>query len=320
MSQNKIGVLLTNMGTPDQPTSSAVRSYLKEFLLDPRVVEISRLIWLPILYGFILPFRAKKSARLYQKIWTEQGSPLLNHSYQLAAALEKKLQIPIELGMHYGQPSIKKGLENLKKKNVKKILILPLYPQYSATTTASTFDHVAHVLKNWRVIPEIHLITDYANHPLYIKAIAQSIRSAQTQQNIPQQIIFSFHGIPQCFITRGDPYQQRCEKTVELITKELALEANQFLLTFQSRLGRAEWLRPYTDQTLQTLPQHGIDNVHVICPGFAVDCLETLEEIAIRGKEQFLKQGGKTFHYIPALNDSPEHVDLLAELICKKSM
>lgn len=315
-NKNTLGVLLTNIGTPDHPTASAVRRYLKEFLKDRRVVEIPRLIWLPILYGLILPFRSKKSAQLYQKIWTEHGSPLLYHSEKLRQAIAEKLQIPVALGMHYGHPSIATALEELKKKNVNKIVILPLFPQYSATTTASTFDKVAKTLKNWRVIPEIHLIQDYADHPLYIKALAQSIRTARAKQSA-QKIIFSFHGIPKKLIASGDPYQTRCEKTISLLAKELALNPNDYLLTFQSRLGRAEWLQPYTDKILQTLPKEGIQDIQVICPGFAVDCLETLEEIAIQGKKHFLDQGGKKFQYIPALNDSEDHLKMLLEIIKK---
>ncbi len=314
MNPNKVGVLLTNIGTPDHPTPSAVRRYLKQFLQDPRVVELSRWIWLPILYGFILPFRSKKSAALYQKVWTQNGSPLLYHSLQLTEALAKQLNIPIALGMHYGQPSIATALEKLKKENVEKIIILPLYPQYSAATTASTFDAVARILRKWRVIPEMVFLNDYADHPLYIKALAGSIRSAQSQHT-PQKILFSFHGIPKRFVTEGDPYQERCKTTVALLAKELELNADQYDLTFQSRLGRAKWLEPYTDKILQNLPKQGITDIQVICPGFAVDCLETLEEIEMRGKEQFLKNGGKIFSYVPALNASERHVQLLVDLI-----
>lgn len=316
MNQNKIGVLLTNIGTPDHPTVSAVRRYLREFLSDRRVVEIPRWIWWPILYGVILPFRAKKSAKLYQKIWTSQGSPLLCHSEEVRRAVAEKLQLPVALGMHYGNPSIASALDELKKQNVEKILILPLYPQYSAATTASTFDAVAQTFKKWRVIPGIRMIMDYADDPLYINALAESIRSAQ-QRHKAQRIVFSFHGIPKKFIDAGDPYQKRSEKTVALLAKELNLNDNDYILTFQSRLGRAEWLQPYTDQTLKRLPQQNIHDIQVVCPGFAVDCLETLEEIAIQGKKQFMDKGGKFFQYIPALNNNPEHIHMLTELIKK---
>ncbi len=317
MTQNNVGVLLTNIGTPDHPTPSAVRRFLKEFLKDPHVVKIPRIIWWPILHTVVLPFRAKQSARLYQSIWTEHGSPLLHHSKQLTAALQKKLQLPVELGMHYGKPSIQHALENLKEKNVRKILVLPLYPQYSSTTTASAYSAVKRALKKWRIKPEIRVITDYADDPLYIRALAESIREAQIDHK-PERIIFSFHGIPEQFVRSGDPYQKRCEKTVTLLAEELELDASDYALTFQSRLGRAKWLEPYTDHALQIFPKKGVTDIQVICPCFAVYCLETLEEIAIRGKEQFLHHGGKVFRYIHALNDKEHHVRLLAGLVQKQ--
>jgi ferrochelatase len=310
MSKSKIGVLLCNIGTPDEPTPKAVKRYLQEFLSDRRVVEIPRLIWWPILYGLILQTRPKKSAKLYQKIWTEQGSPLLYNSRKIAELLEKNLNMPIALGMHYGNPSIKSALEELRKKAVTKILILPLYPQYSATTTASTFDIVANVLKKWRNLPEIRTIYDYADNPLYIKAISESI-----QLTSQERLLFSFHGIPQRYITAGDPYEERCKTTVQLIANELQLKPDDYLISFQSRLGKAEWLSPYTDKTLQTLPRNKTTHLKVICPGFAVDCLETLEEIAILGKQQFLENGGEKFTYISALNDSQNHIDALSGII-----
>ncbi|EKD73403.1 MAG: hypothetical protein ACD_45C00325G0002 [uncultured bacterium] len=313
--KNNIGILLSNIGTPDNPTPSAVRRYLKEFLSDKRIVEIPRAIWWPILHGFILRFRPKKSASLYQQIWTAQGSPLLTHSRQLAEALEKKLNLPVALGMHYGNPSIQSALEALRKKNINKLFILPLYPQYSATTTATTVDKTAHVLKKWRNIPEIHLINDYADNTNYINSISQSIYTAWTQQGRADYLLFSFHGIPKRYSDAGDPYQERCKTTVELIAKELNLRPDEYSLAFQSRLGRAAWLQPYTDHMLKSLPQKGIKHLQVVCPGFAVDCLETLEEIAMRGKKQFLENGGKVFNYIPALNNSDAHIETFANII-----
>ncbi len=310
MIKSKIGVLLCNIGTPDEPTPQAVKRYLKEFLSDRRVVEIPRLVWWPILHGLILQTRPKKSAKLYQKIWTEQGSPLLYYSRKIAESLEKNLNMPVALGMHYGNPSIKSALEELRNKDVTKILIFPLYPQYSATTTASTFDIVANALKKWRNLPEIRMIYDYADNPLYIKAISQSI-----QLTNQERLLFSFHGIPKRYITAGDPYEERCKTTVQLIAAELQLTPDDYLISFQSRLGKAEWLRPYTDKTLQTLPRKKITNVKVVCPGFAVDCLETLDEIAILGKKQFLENGGEKFTYISALNDSQNHIDALMGII-----
>lgn len=312
---SKVGILLTNIGTPDAPTPSAVRRYLKTFLSDPRVVEIPRIIWLPILYGIILPFRAKKSAKLYQKIWTKQGSPLLYYSQKIADALQNELQLPVALGMHYGSPSIQYALNELRDKQVEEIIILPLFPQYSATTTASSFDAVAAVLKTWRNIPAISMIHDYATDENYINCLSESIQNARETQGKPDHLLFSFHGIPKRCVELGDPYAERCHATARLVAEKLQLEKNSWSVTFQSRLGRAEWLKPYTDQVLESLPQRGIKNLHVICPGFPADCLETLEEIAIRGKEQFLTHGGTFFHYITALNCHKKHIDTLKKLI-----
>jgi len=317
MSPNSVGVLLCNIGTPDSPTPAAVKRYLNEFLSDRRVVEIPRFIWWPILHGVILQSRPKKSAKLYQKIWTEHGSPLLYYSRRLADSLEKAINIPVALGMHYGQPSIKNALAELQQKQVTKILIFPLYPQYSATTTAAAFDRVADTLKTWRNIPEIRMMHDYADDEYYIKAVSQSIQAARQQQG-RKHLLFSFHGIPKRFVDAGDPYHERCQTTAQLIAAELNLKPEEFFISFQSRLGRAEWLQPYTDKTLKKFPEQSMTEVHVVCPGFAVDCLETLEEIAIQGRKQFLEKGGKTFHYISALNDSPAHVETLAKIIKKQ--
>lgn len=312
MTSTKIGILLTNIGSPSHPTSKAVRHYLKKFLSDRRVVEIPRALWLPILYGIILPFRARSSAKLYQKIWTITGAPLVTHMQAIADKLTAQLQLPVVIGMHYGQPSIKTALENLRAQQIEKILILPLYPQYSATTTASTFDLVAATLRKWRNIPEIRMVHDYAIDQNYIDALCATI------QKVPaHHLLFSFHGIPKRCIKLGDPYQQQCYATVQKITQKLQLEPNQWTLTFQSRLGRAEWLTPYTDKVLAELPKQGITNINVVCPGFAVDCLETLEEIALRGAEQFTHAGGKSFHYIPALNASTDSIHMLEKIIQK---
>ncbi len=315
MNKNKIGILLCNIGTPDQPTPTAVRRYLKEFLSDRRVVEIPRLIWWPILYGLILPTRAKKSAQLYQKIWTEKGSPLLHYSRKITESLEQHLNIPVALGMHYGSPSIESALDTLREKNVTKMLLFPLYPQYSATTTAAAFDSVAKVFKKWRILPEIRMIHDYADNPFYVKAVSESIQLARQENQRAERILFSFHGIPKRYVNAGDPYEERCQTTVRLIANELKLKPDDYLISFQSRLGKAEWLRPYTDKTLRELPKQKVTDLQIVCPGFAVDCLETLEEIMIQGKKQFLERGGKKFHYISALNDSQKHIEMLAEII-----
>jgi protoporphyrin/coproporphyrin ferrochelatase len=313
-----IGVLLANLGTPTQATTTAVRRYLAEFLADPRIVEISKLIWLPILHGLVLRTRPQKSAKLYQKIWLPEGSPLLIYSQRLAKKLQLKLQqnhggeVAIELGMRYGQPSIASALEKLKQKNIKKLIILPLYPQYSATTTASTFDAVAKTLKDWRYLPELHFIQQYYSESNYTNAVANSIKQHKPENNV---LLFSFHGLPKRNTDLGDPYQQQCLTTAQTIAEKLQLPNDKWMTVFQSRFGRAEWLQPYCDQTLKELPKRGIKNISVVCPGFSVDCLETLEEIAQQNREIFLRAGGESFNYIPALNDNDEQINLLSELI-----
>lgn len=313
-----IGILLTNLGTPVSPASTDIRRYLAEFLSDPRVVEIPALIWQPILHGLVLRTRPKKTAKLYQKIWRSEGSPLLIYSVNLAQKLQQQLQsnydkdITVELGMRYGKPSIAQALEKLKQKNIDKLIILPLYPQYSATTTASTFDAVMRVLKTWRYLSEFHFIQQYYDNADYLSAIVTSI---QKQNNNKNFLLFSFHGLPKRSIALGDPYHQQCLKTAELIAKKLALTKEQWTVAFQSRFGRAEWLQPYCDQTLRELPKRGIKNVSVVCPGFSVDCLETLEEIAMQNRDVFLQAGGENFNYIPALNDGDEQVKMLANLM-----
>lgn len=315
-----IGILLSNIGTPDAPTSTAVRKYLHEFLSDPRVVEIPAFLWKPILHGFILRFRPKHSAALYQKIWNERGSPLLANTVDIAKTLEERLSqqlnqpVVVAVGMRYGNPSIESALQQLCKQKVTRILVFPLYPQYSGTTTASTFDRVATILKKYRYVPEIRTIHNYAKDALYIKALTHSIQ-AHWEKNSKKYLLFSFHGIPKRNITLGDPYETHCQKTAQAVASALQLSADEWSISFQSRLGRAKWLMPYTADVLATLPSKGIHHLQVICPGFSVDCLETLEEIAIRGREQFLKGGGKSFDYIPALNNHPHHIDALANLI-----
>jgi len=309
----KKGILLTNVGTPDQPTAKSVRQYLKEFLLDKRVVEIPKIFWYPILYGYILPFRSHSSAALYQTIWTEEGSPLKIYSQKIAKKLKEKTGLPVELGMHYGNPSILSSLEKLQ--HLDKIIFLPLFPQYCATTTAASFDIAAKTLNSWRNIPAIEFVNDYADNPDYINAIAHSIDQYWKTNNKPDHLLFSFHGIPKRFADLGDVYPKRCLLTAELIAKQLNLSNDKWSIAFQSRIGRAKWLTPYTDIILKSLPKKNCKHVHVICPGFSVDCLETLEEIAIRGKEQFLNAGGNEFHYIPALNETDAHINLLMKML-----
>lgn len=298
----KTGILLINIGSPDQPTTRSVARFLRKFLSDKRVVKIPRIIWLPILYGIILPFRSKQSAKLYQKIWTQEGSPLTVISKQLAGKLQNEIQTPVEIGMLYSNPSIKQALSNLKKSGITKLIILPLFPQYSESTSGAALDAVTHELRNWKKIPELHFIHDYANHPTYIESIATSIQNHWEKQGKPEHLLFSFHGLPQKICDDGDPYFERCKLTANLIADKLSLSNNFWSIAFQSRLGKAKWLSPYTDSVLKKLPKENIKTLDVICPGFAVDCLETLEEILIRGKKQFEDNGGKSLRYIPALN------------------
>lgn len=313
MTPPNVGVLLTNIGTPTQPTPSAVRCYLKEFLSDRRVIELPSLLWWPILHGFILRTRPQRSAKLYQKIWTEQGSPLLLNTKKIAEKLRHELKIPVAIGMHYGNPSIPYALEELRAHSVMKILVLPLYPQYSATTTASTFDRVAQTFQQWRRLPALHMINHYADYPAYIQALAHSIQFTWETHGQAQHLLFSFHGIPKRYADAGDPYPQLCQLTANLVTRKLNLANDRWSIAYQSRLGRTQWLTPYTNKVLTEFPVRGMTHLQVICPGFAVDCLETLEEIAIRGKEQFLAAGGKSFYYIPALNDDSMHLIMLVK-------
>ncbi len=315
------GVLVTNLGTPDAPTTSALRHYLAEFLADPRVVEIPRFIWWFVLHGFILRTRPKRSAATYRKVWTETGSPLLANSKKQVAAIQTFLEqhttekFHVELAMRYGNPSIQSGLETLQRANIKKIIILPLYPQYSASTTASTFDAVANVLKTWRDIPELHLVKHYHDTPDYINALAESITEHWQKASRAEKLLFSFHGIPKAYFEAGDPYFYECHKTARLVAGKLNLNEEQWILTFQSRFGPKEWLKPYTDVTLKELAMTGTKNIDVVCPGFSSDCLETLEEIDMQNRKFFLDAGGEKFSYIPALNDRPAHISALANII-----
>ena len=313
----KSGVLLINLGTPSAPTPIAVRDYLAEFLSDRRVVELPTWLWQPLLKFVILPIRARRSAKLYQSIWMDKGSPLAVNTQRLAEKLQTSLadKYKIVLAMRYGQPSIETGLQELLTAGVTSITILPLYPQYSAATTASCFDKISELLQQSRVIPNLHFISSYFDHPLYREAIANKIKKYQSEQGKNSYLLFSFHSLPQRGIELGDPYQQQCLTTVRLVAERLQLSADEYQIVFQSRFGKAKWLQPYCDVVLQQLPAQGIKNVSVICPGFAVDCLETLEEISKRYRALFLKAGGESFNYIPALNDSTAQLKLLASLV-----
>lgn len=320
-ADNEVGVLLTNLGTPDAPTAQAVRRYLAEFLWDPRVVETSRAIWWPVLNGVILRLRPRKSAEAYSRIWTDQGSPLLTISRRqqtaIADALRGRLgrEIPVALGMRYGKPSIASAMEELRTAGVRRMLVLPLYPQYSASTAASTMDAVTDVLRRWREIPSLRFVRDYHDDVGYIAAQADKIRAYWDEHGRGDVLLMSFHGLPQRFVDLGDPYAEQCRTTGRRIADRLGLEEGTWMVTFQSRFGPQKWLTPYTDKTLEALARNGTTSVDLICPGFSADCLETLEENAMTNREMFLQAGGQRFHYIPCLNDDPKHIAALTDLI-----
>jgi len=322
----RVGILLVNLGTPDAPTPAAVRRYLSEFLSDRRVVEIPPLLWKLILHGIILRTRPAKSAKKYASIWTPEGSPLLvwttRQAQYLRGSLGERLKaqglpadlVQVEVGMRYGNPSIASALTKLKAAHCNRILLLPMYPQYAASTTATASDAVFKVLMQDRAMPALRTIASWHDDPAYIKALATRVNGFWQQHGRPDKLIMSFHGVPKFTLTKGDPYHCLCHKTARLLAQELGLNDSQWQLTFQSRFGRAEWLQPYTDATLQALPAQGVKRVHVVCPGFPADCLETLEEIAMEGKETFLHAGGQSYDYIPALNDHPALIKALTEL------
>lgn len=318
---SSIGVLLVNLGTPEAPTSKAVRPYLRQFLRDPRVIEWPRWFWLPLLEAIILRVRPRRSARLYEEIWTDEGSPLLIISQAIAARLQETVSagsdtpVKVSLAMRYGQPSIAAGLEELRRANAGRILILPLYPQYSATTVGTIFDEVFDTLKKWRWVPEIRTVNHYYQHPLYIEGIAGSIRRYWAENGRGQRLLLSFHGIPLSYSQKGDPYRRQCRESARLIADALQLDENELFFTFQSRFGPEEWLQPYTDETLVSWAQEGATRVDTICPGFATDCLETLQEMGMENRDLFLEAGGESYAYIPALNDSPDHIRLLADIV-----
>ena len=321
-----LGVLLVNLGTPDEPTPAAVRRYLAQFLWDPRIIELPRPLWWVILHGFILRFRPARSAEAYQKIWTDEGSPLLLYSQDIATHVEQELakrlagEVHVELGMSYGQPSIATALDKLHARNVRRLVTLPLYPQYSGTTTGSVFDDVVGTLGRRRWVPEFRYINHYHDAPGYIAAVAASIRENWEQHGRGDRLLFSFHGVPRETLDKGDPYHCHCQKTARLVAEALELDEDDWLISFQSRVGRAEWLRPYTDETIEKLGKHQMGRLDVVCPGFAADCLETLEEIAMQNAEIFREAGGGELHYIPALNVRDDHVAFLARLIAKHAL
>jgi ferrochelatase len=320
-SAGGIAVLLVNLGTPAAPTASAVRRYLGQFLSDPRVVELPRWFWWPVLHGVILRLRPARSARAYASIWTEAGSPLLTHSQALAAALQQALQqnspvpIRVELAMTYGEPAVPAALRRLVDAGCRRVLVLPLYPQYSATSTGAALDALVDAIKILRWPPELRTVSDYHDQDAHIDALARSVERHWTANGRAERLLLSFHGIPQRCVTAGDPYAAQCRATAARLGARLGLEPDRLVVSFQSRVGREEWLRPYTDETLQQLARDGVRSVQVLCPGFAVDCLETLEEIAVENRERFLHAGGERYEYIPALNDGADQVAALAALV-----
>jgi protoporphyrin/coproporphyrin ferrochelatase len=315
----KTVVVLVNLGTPDEPTTPAVRRYLKEFLSDPRVVEIPRALWWMILHLLILPFRSSKSAAKYASIWTKEGSPLKVHTQKQATLLRGALgqrghKVPVVMAMRYGSPSLPAVLDQLKAEHCERILILPAYPQYSGTTTGSINDAVFAHYAQVRNVPELRFVRNYHDHPGYIIALRDSVLAYWEKNGRGEKLVMSFHGVPKRTLLLGDPYHCECHKTARLLAAELGLREGQYLVTFQSRFGKAEWLQPYTAPTLQQLAEGGLKSVDLICPGFTSDCLETLEEIAIEARHDFKAAGGKQFNYIPCLNENMPWVTGMADI------
>lgn len=311
------GVLLVNLGTPSAPNVPALRAYLREFLSDPRVVDLPRVLWYPILYGIILPFRAPRSAALYRKIWTPQGSPLRVFSQALADAMAAHLagRAQVALAMRYGEPSVAAQLRALRDAGVQRVVVLPLYPQYSVTTTASVMDAVQAASADLGPSLQVRVVNDYHDNAVWIDAVADKIREHCAKQAEPGHLLFSFHGIPQRCVDKGDPYARQCQASARAIAAALGLGEGGWSLSYQSRLGKAQWLTPYTDQTVRDLARRGVRHLDVVCPGFAADCLETLEEIAIQNAEFFREAGGESLRYIPALNADAAHVAALVALV-----
>lgn len=314
------GVLVTNLGTPDAPTAKALRRYLHEFLWDRRVVDVARPLWWLLLHLGILRVRPRRSARNYAKVWTPEGSPLLVISRRQARGLRQRLQqrlpgpVQVELAMRYGHPSIAEGLRVLRAAGVRRLLVLPLYPQYTASTTASTLDAVAAELAHWPWVPELRFVAGYHRDEGYLDAVAASLRDAWRSEPPAEWLLFSFHGLPRRYLLAGDPYHCFCHQTARLVAERLGLPEDRWQVTFQSRFGREEWLQPYTDKTLERLASDGVRKVDVVCPGFSADCLETLEEIAGENRDAFLAAGGEQLRYIPALNDRDDHLEALTAL------
>jgi len=325
---NKIrtAVLLTNLGSPAAPTTKALRDYLREFLSDPRVVEIPRLVWMIILHGIILRVRPKKSAKLYQSIWTKDGAPLLVTSQVQQQKIAKQLKekygqdVIVDVAMRYGEPSISHVLQNFQQQGIDNLVVLPLYPQYAGPTTASVFDAMSNELRTWRYVPSLHFINSYHNNPHYIKALANTISEHIKDHGKPDKLVLSYHGMPELFHQWGDPYFDCCKVTTDLLkeelsTRALALSDDDFIMSFQSRFGKAKWLQPYTDVTLASLAKQGSKHIAIISPAFSADCLETLEELEHENRAVFMQAGGEQYHYIAALNDRDDHIEALMTVL-----
>jgi ferrochelatase len=319
----RIGVLLVNSGTPKSAEPRDVRRFLAGLLGDPRVVELPRLLWLPILYGLILPFRPARVAPKYRKIWSAYGSPLLDLSERLRAELTSTLAqrmlapLSVELGMLYGDPTIPEALSRLRESGAQRILVVPLFPQYCGSTTGAVYDQVNGELRRWRWLPELRFVAEYHDYPKYIDALRASVTQHWDAHGRTKHLLISFHGIPERYFHQGDPYFCKCQKTARLLADELMLRENEWSVSFQSRFGPSGWLKPYTSMVLEEMPARGIQDVTVVCPGFAVDCLETLEEIDIENRDRFIHAGGQRYQYVPALNARAEHARFLADLIAQ---
>tara|TARA_B100001248_G_scaffold122261_1_gene91514 strand:- start:1569 stop:2570 length:1002 start_codon:yes stop_codon:yes gene_type:complete len=314
--QQKIGILITNLGTPDNPDPKSLRKYLKQFLSDKRVVDYNRLLWWLILNVIILNVRPRKSAKLYESIWTDKGSPLLVNMQSIVKKLQSRNEgVQIQLGMRYGNPSMEEALNHFKNQNIYKILVLPLYPQAGSPTNSSTFDEISRVLNGWPWLPNLRFINGYHDHEDYITAISNSIKKSTSNCDEIEKIIFSFHGMPVRYLNEGDPYYCFCHKTARLVAERLKLSADKHILSFQSRFGSEEWLQPYIDDEIVRLAKNGVKKLHIISPGFSVDCLETLEEIKIQYDELFKENGGDSLTYIPCLNDNDDHIEMIDKLI-----
>ncbi|MDB5800945.1 MAG: ferrochelatase [Rhodocyclales bacterium] len=320
-----IGILLVNLGTPAAPTAQAVKPYLKQFLSDPRVVEIPRALWWLILNGIILNTRPKASAAKYARIWTSEGSPLRVHTEKQAKLVQGYFveaghkNVLVEYAMRYGSPSVDAALRRLKERGCTRILALPLYPQYAASTTASTFDAVAESFRRMRNLPELRLVRNFHDDPGYIRSLAASVQAHWQASGRAERLVMSFHGVPHFTLDKGDPYFCECQKTARLVAEQLGLQPEQYLVTFQSRFGKAEWLKPYTQATLEKMASDGVKTVDIICPGFVSDCLETLEEIAMECRAAFVSKGGKSLNYIPCLNERHDFITALVAL-CRRHM